>query len=360
MKILFLTYQGGLAGSSLSISYLARGLAERGHEVWVGCPADAWLAGYFEGSSVKVVPLTFRGRFDTGNARHIASLVKTHQIDIINAQSSLDRYTSMLAVKLFRAPAKLVYTRRQVSRSMGGPQSWLYQWAADKIVAVSEGIRKSLLDDGIRNEHIAVIYNGTPASKYAQVDMDQVQAIRDRLNITEQDFVVGCVSRLKQQAQILQAIAKINEPLTVVFVGISEIPGIEIDPLLQMGHRIIFEGRLRAGDILPYYKIFNVKVLASTMEGLSQSLLESMYMKVPVIATAAAGNLDLVRDGSNGLLFEDGDIDGIANALDRIRKDQALRDQLISNGFITASVDFSIENTLNGYEELFQKLARAD
>ncbi len=357
MNILFLTYQGGLAGSSLSISYLAHGLAERGHKVWVGCPQDAWLAGYFEESPVNVIPMTFKGRFDMSNARHIARIVNEHNIDIINAQSSLDRYTSMIAVKLLGAPAKLVYTRRQVSKSMGGPQSWLYQWAADKIVAVSEGIRQSLLADGIRSGNIAVIYNGTPASKYAEIDPHAVEEIPQRLKIEKDDFVLGCVSRLKNQVQILEAIAKINEPVTLIFLGISEIPGADVDGLLKMGHRVFFEGRRYANEILPYYKLFDVKVLASTMEGLSQSLLESMYMRVPVIATAAAGNLDLIEHGENGLLFNDKDTETLADLIQQLRHDDRLRQRLIDNGYKTASEDFSIENTVNGYEKLFMELS---
>ena len=81
-----------------------------------------------------------------------------------------------------------------------------------------------------------------------------------------------------------------------------------------------------------------------------------MYLGVPVIATEAAGNLDLITDGENGLFFQDGDIKQLASNIDRIRDDEALKSRLIKNAFQTASVDFSIENTLDGYENLFRSL----
>ena len=43
MNILFLTYQGDIAGSTNSISYLAKGLASIGHNVYVGCRRESLL-----------------------------------------------------------------------------------------------------------------------------------------------------------------------------------------------------------------------------------------------------------------------------------------------------------------------------
>ena len=170
MNILLLTYQGDLAGSTLSISYLAKGLALRGHNVYVGCRKESLLFTYFQDTGVQVIPMTFRSKTDWKNVKNIRDICKRFNIDIINAQSSLDRYTSIIAKKLLGTSAKLVFTRRQVSKSMGGPQSWLYQWGADKIVAVSEGIRDTLIHDGISPGHIAVIRNGTPPEKYQNID----------------------------------------------------------------------------------------------------------------------------------------------------------------------------------------------
>jgi len=113
---------------------------------------------------------------------------------------------------------------------------------------------------------------------------------------------------------------------------------------------------MAASEVLPYYGLFNVKVLASASEGMSQSLLEAMYLKVPVIATAAAGNLDLIDEGRNGLLFQDGDVKSLASLIKQIREDEPLCELLSKEGYQTASLGFSIENTLDGYEKLFSEL----
>jgi len=356
MNILLLTYQGDLAGSTLSITYLAKGLALRGHNVYVGCRRESLLFTYFQDSKVQVIPMTFRSKTDWKNVKHIRDICRRFNIDIINAQSSLDRYTSIIAKKILGVPAKLVFTRRQVSKSIGGPQSWLYQWGADKIVAVSEGIRETLVNDGISPGHIAVIRNGTPPEKYENIDLRKTEELRSSYRISAADFVIGCVSRLKKQRQILEALRYLERPVTAVFVGIDGVPGFDLSALESSGHRVYFAGIMAASEVLPYYGLFNVKVLASASEGMSQSLLEAMYLKVPVIATAAAGNLDLIDEGRNGLLFQDGDVKSLASLIKQIREDEPLCELLSKEGYQTASLGFSIENTLDGYEKLFSEL----
>ena len=73
-------------------------------------------------------------------------------------------------------------------------------------------------------------------------------------------------------------------------------------------------------------------------------------------ATRAGGIPDVVRDGENGMLFNDGDIDGIAACLNTLLNDKTKREQLIARGRITAFEEYSIENTISGYEQLFHEL----
>ncbi len=322
----------------------------------MGCESNSQIASLLKESNVKVIPLVFKSKFDLKNASMIRDITKKYKIDLINAQSSKDRYSTILAKKIYGADSKLVFTRRQVSKSVGGPQSWLYNWGADAFVAVSESIKETLIKDGINPKKIAVIQNGTPHSKYDSLDPSKTEIIKQDLKIKDDEFVIGCVSRLKNQVQILRAAEHLDFPVRIIFIGIEKLPYYDIDKLKQKGHKINFVGKIPSNEILDYYKLFDVKILASTMEGLSQSLLEAMYLKVPVIATAAAGNLNLISNNQNGLLFEDNDIEQLAENIIRIKEDNDLRFKLIANGYKTASIDFSIENTIDGYEQLFYDL----
>ena len=358
LKILILTFEGDMAGSTNSIAYLAKGLARKGHDVFVGMRKEALLWQLLEGSEVHRIAMTFKGKFDWNNWRQIRDLVRSHGIQIINAQSSKDRYTSIFAKWFFGLQVKVVHTRRQMPMSSGGPlQLYLYNKRTDGIVAVSKQVANGLIELGIKENHVKVIYNGTPKEKYENLDSQLTASLRSELNISSEDFVIGCVSRMKNQIQIVKALALLQEPVTMIFCGIeatTEMKG--IIKSYQVPHKLHFIGHVPGNEILSYYGLFDVKVLASTMEGLSQSLLEAMALCVPVIATAHAGNLDLIEDGKNGLLFEDGNTEKLTECFIRLREDSLLKKKLLEKAFLTATITFSMEQTLLRYEDYFSEL----
>ena len=59
----------------------------------------------------------------------------------------------------------------------------------------------------------------------------------------------------------------------------------------------------------------DIGVLPSTVEGLSNTLLECMASGLPMIASRVSGSEDLVHTGVNGWLFEPGDRDGLVDCL---------------------------------------------
>ena len=360
LKILFLTYQGDMAGSTNSIAMLTKGLAERGHQIYLGCRKESLIYQMLQDSKVQLIEMSFSGKLDFKNMKQIKVAVDKYHIQIINAQSSWDRYTSIFAKWRYKLPVKIVHTRRQRPLSMGGAlQNLLYNKGADGFVAVSNGVAENLQKMGLKTEKIKVINNGTPSEKYEKLDPSKTEALKKKFEITTSDFVIGCVSRRKQQEQILQALTLIEFPVKIIFVGIRKEADL-VKYLDQMPsiHKVYFEGEVNTEEILNYYPLFDLKILASDMEGLSQSLLEAMAMGIPVIATDAAGNPDLIKREVNGLLFQNGDINELAKAITILKENPKLRIKLIETGKKTARNDFSLENTLKGYEEYFEELLK--
>lgn len=358
LRILFLTYQGDMAGSTNSIAYLAKGLAQRGHAVYMGIRKESLLWTLLENTPVQRIAMTFGGKFDFGNWKQIREVVRQHDIQLINAQSSHDRYTSIFANWRYKLNTRIVHTRRQMPMSMGGPlQLYLYNKKTSGVVAVSQQVKDGLVKLGIEEEHVKVIHNGTPKEKYDHLDTELIEKLKARFNIKPGDFVLGCVSRLKNQEQIFEALKRIDSPLKAIFCGLKkEESFVSHMSEFRADHEVFFEGDIPGDQILNYFKLFDIKVLASTMEGLSQSLLEAMALEVPVMATAFAGNLDLIQDGKNGLHFEDGNIDQIVNCINTLREDAALRAKLAKAGKTTALDTYSIERTIDNYESYFRSL----
>ena len=68
-------------------------------------------------------------------------------------------------------------------------------------------------------------------------------------------------------------------------------------------------------DIAEIMRAFDVFVLPSKNEGISNTVLEAQASGLPVIATAVGGNVELVKADVNGMLVAPGDINDMAQAL---------------------------------------------
>lgn len=358
LNILILTYQGDTAGSTNSIAYLSKGLAEKGHNVYVGCRKESLLFSMLSGSKVNLCPMTFRSKVDLQNIRQIRDVVNRHHIQIINAQSSKDRYTSIFSKWLYGLNVKVIHTRRQKPESIGGfLQNWFYVKGTDKIVAVSGGVKKFLIDQKIPEKHIKIIHNGTPLQKYDTVNSYAASKLKRKYNLLDTDFVIGCVSRKKNQDQILRALVFVPFKTKVIFVGIEKYSDYQKHiEVLKGRHDIYFTGLVSNEEVLNYYPLFTIKILPSNMEGLSQSILEAMALGIPVIATDAAGNPDIVKHQENGLLFRDNEIEHLAQSIILVHDNPSIRQKLIKNGRKTALETFSMEKTIHNYESFFHSL----
>lgn len=360
MNILFLTYQGGIAGSTFSVSYLCRGLAQKGHKVVLGCKSNARYTQLLKDSGVEIIYLPFKNKFDLKSMRMIRDIVKKYKIDIINSQASIDRYLSIFATKFFGLKSKLIHTRRQRPNSSGKFfHGKFYTWGTDKIVAVSEGVKRRAMNFmGVPESHLKVIHNGTPKEKYKEIVNADVTDLKEKFNIKKDDFVIGCISRRKQQIQLIKALNHITKTkLKVIFVGIKKNDLDIHEDEFPRHHEIIFSGgRVNPQEALRYYRIFNVHVLPSITEGLSQTLLEAMFLEVPVIATNASGNPDLIEPGKDGFLFKNGDTKQLAGQILELKKNKQIYNEFVASAKKKVKEEFSIKQVVNNYEKFFQEL----
>jgi L-malate glycosyltransferase len=358
MNVLLITQEDFLAGSTFSVSYLAGALAARGNKVFVAARKDSVLHELIiTVPAVTFLPITIRSRFDLQSIRLLQQWVDAYKIDVINAQSSKDRYITIFARMFYGVKSRLFHTRRQYPMSAGGfLQRKLYVAGTDKIIVISNELKRIFVGKGFPASHLHVIHNGIPAHRYQQWDEGSVQQLRAKYGILPADVVIGSISRMKQQEQIIRALKIINRPeIKVVFVGIDVGYFDNLCNELGIQNNIIYVGAVKAEVVLNYYKLLTINILASTIDGFGLVLLEAMAMGAAVIATRFGGIIDVVQHNVNGLLFNDGDCETLARQIEMLISDPSLRQRLIEQGYKTAYEEFSIEKTAANYESFFQE-----
>ncbi len=352
LRILQITAAGDTAGATHSIINLTMGLRARGHSLWMAARAESLIHRFMEEHGVPTVPLVFRGGLDLRTAGRIAAFARENGIDIVNSHASRDRHVTLYARKIFRMPARLIHTRRNLPRMSGGRlQGRFYGWGADRLIAVSRAVEDSLVASGVPGRKVSVVRNGIVLSEYGDVPDETVRDLREEMGIRADDRVIGVVSRLKDHAVLLRALALLDPGIKIVFLGVRRNERLEkLRKDLGLENEIHYRGFL--DEILPYYRLFTISVLPSVIEGFSRSILESMVMGVPMIASDAGGNAEAIEHGRSGFLFPPRDHGALADCIRRLLEDADLRASFAARGRERVQM-FDVARTVERAEQVY-------
>jgi glycosyltransferase involved in cell wall biosynthesis len=94
-------------------------------------------------------------------------------------------------------------------------------------------------------------------------------------------------------------------------------------------------------DIRDVWKAAHIAVLPSIREGLPKSLLEAAACGRPIVATDVPGCREIARENVNALLVPAGDTVALADALERLATDDAMRRRFATAGRNMAVEEFS-------------------
>lgn len=164
---------------------------------------------------------------------------------------------------------------------------------------------------------------------------------------------VGRIAPNKKQEDLISAFSyykkNINPKSRLIIVGSSG--GMErYDKALKayaealMTDDIIFTGQISFPAILAYYRIADVFLCMSEHEGFCVPLVEAMYFDTPIIAYDSSAIADTL--GGSGILINDKDPVFVAMVIDRLIKDEALRNHVLEKQRKRLR-DFSYENMRN-------------
>jgi glycosyltransferase involved in cell wall biosynthesis len=361
LRILEITHQGDIGGSTNSITWLTDGLARLGHEVVLCCREESLLHERFAAHpSVRIIPFVFgRNPLALHRSRALARAARSRGIDVVNAHASLDRHLTIQAKHLFGGGFRLVHTRRNMPLSTGGRLQGRFVGACtDRIIAVSERVAEAMAAGGTPREKISVVHNGIPLESYREMPEERVLAARRALPLPKGLPVVGMFARRKGQADLLRAMAAVERRSAILFLGIDRDEELEaLRASLRLPHPVIYGGF--RSDALPFYRLLDVFVLPSVIEGFSLAILEAMAFGLPIVCTDAGGNAEAVRDGVNGFLFRPGEIDRLAGSLRKLLEDESLREAIGKRNREEAFQRFDVRETVRKTESVYLSLIEA-
>jgi len=217
----------------------------------------------------------------------------------------------------------------------------------------------------ISPSRIRVISNGIDTDFFAP-RRDVRSRVLEAAGVGKDRFVIGSVGRLvpiKDHGLLLKSAERLSQRGVNVHVLLAG-SGPELirhQEFLKtsgpLAGRVTFLG---ATDKVPeVMNALDVFVLTSISEGMSNTLLEAMACGLPVLATQVGGNTEVVGDpGLCGCLFAPGDINGLAEQLERLATDSYARRNMGTAARERALKMFSMQRMVENYRHLYLELAQ--
>jgi len=230
---------------------------------------------------------------------------------------------------------------------------------SDKVIVVSNFLKKLAMKIGVQEERIKVIYNSID---FLDIIGDSKVDLKKELNITDKVILTnarltpwkGVDMLIKIMPQLIKKYEKIR------FIIISEGPErknlekLAVD--LDVEEHVFFAGRVSRELVVEYLKISDVFVLNTNYEGMSHVLLEAMKVGVPIITTKAGGNPETIKDKETGLLIDYRDKVQWIDAINKILDNPELSEKLVNNAkedLKRFNWDNLVQETIKIFEEIY-------
>ena len=235
----------------------------------------------------------------------------------------------------------------------------LYRPFVSRYIALSRHLEDYLERRvGVPSHRVSQIYNGVDTERFRPV---QVRGRIDGCPFSHEDFVVGWVGRMdpvKDLPNLVRGFARAAQRsasrLRLALVGDGPMrPAVE--RLVQqegLGERVWLAGE--RADIAEVMRGLDCFVLPSLGEGISNTILEAMATRLPVIATRVGGNAELIESGLSGLLVPPADSDALADALGHYSNDRAIARRHAKAARRLAQSRFSLARMVTDYCSLYE------
>jgi phosphatidylinositol alpha 1,6-mannosyltransferase len=215
-----------------------------------------------------------------------------------------------------------------------------------------------LYEHGLRAPAQA-ISNGVDLKKFSPGDRDK--RLRQHFKLPQDRPLILSVNRLSLEKRIdvlIDAAAKMTRDahIAIASTGPAEAGLRAKVEELNLKDKVSFLGLIHNTDLAPLYRLADAFAIPSEAELQSLTTMEAMACGLPVVAANAYALPELVHHEINGFLFQRGNSDEMAQYLDTLVSDAALRKQMGAKSLeIIARHDRTL--VLDQWEALYRRLS---
>ncbi len=327
-----------------------KNLAKRGHNVVIAGKNGSVFLDRASKAGLSTTVFDIKADFAPFKVGKIARYFKRHETDICILNLNKDVRVAGLAAR--RAGVPVVLARHGLKLISN---KWKYKTTmklVNGIITNSTTIKEQYNEfDWMPENKTEVVYNGLDIPANVQkIDLHK------QYSIPENHLIFGAAGRLAYQKGfdlLIKAAAQLkNKPFTFLIAGKGKLE----QHLKNLIAEHMVEDRVKLvgflTDALPFLKALDVVVQPSRFEGMPNTVLESMALGKPVIATEVNGVKELIRSGKNGFSCPSESVPELVNMICNVADHKNLI-EIENSARETIKNDFSIGKMTDHLENYF-------
>jgi N-acetyl-alpha-D-glucosaminyl L-malate synthase BshA len=365
-------------GSGVVATELGIELAARGHEIhFITYSQPFRLTGresnirYHE-VPVSNYPLFEYPPYDLALATRMAEVAEFHSLDLLHVHYAIPHSVSaLLARQMLAARGKhlpFITTLHGTDITLVGldrsylPITKFGIDESDGVTAISSDLRNRTRDNLGVTRDIEVIRNFVNCDFY-QRDPELVAQQRPRFARPGEKLLVHLSNfrPVKRVLDVIEIFARVARALPARLLLIGDGPERSAAEFLAMrlnlADRVDFVGKQE--NVNELLALSDLMLMPSELESFGLAALEAMACRVPAIATRVGGVPELIDDGVNGLLYEVGDVESMAEGALSLLSNPDRLEAFSTAARRTAQDHFCASRIIPHYERFYDQIVAA-
>ncbi|HEY5228867.1 MAG TPA: N-acetyl-alpha-D-glucosaminyl L-malate synthase BshA [Opitutaceae bacterium] len=365
-----ITCYPSVGGSGILASALGEELARRGHEAhFISYERPFRLPAGAPGIFFHPVTINGYGLFKYPDytlplSVKMAEVSRDHGLDVLHVHYAVPHATAAILAQLMlppeRAPRVVTTLHGTDTTLLGrdpgyGPAIRFALERSDAVTTVSSYLERETRELLSVGRGIDVIHNFFEPRKARRTRTE----VRRELGVGDEVLLLHS-SNLRAPKRIdvlLEAAARVKPRDSFKLVVLA---GADFSEFLPIVERLGLEGRVivreNVSDIEDYLQAADIGLFTSENESFCLSILEAMCFGCPSVATSVGGIPEVVESGVSGLLVPPGDPVVVAQAVEKLIADTALRSRLGEAARLRARSAFSADAIVPKYEALYRRV----
>lgn len=269
-------------------------------------------------------------------AKEIYDLIHKYDFDIVFTNTKWDMVAAKLASIFVRKRVVLLSTSHNSYAWSKNINVWvmtrLISWTTHCYIALASFVSNKLQHCGLNREHILLIPNTVNVfswqekKDYSYVDNIKIVYVACVYPGKNQDFIIEVLNRLKNKYKIIvDCYGDLDEEDSYVISLREKIKKYNLENIFNL------KGRIDNNELRGRLKDYDIYFCPSLMEMSPVNILEAQAVGLPVLATNVGGVCDLICHEKTGILFSVNNLQEAISSLERLMKDEDLREYLGRN-----------------------------